>query len=79
MLNINFSESQAGVKGRKPGLSIHLTIRRWAATLRAVPPTSDLWPQGSARSAAREAGRREESKRYLAGLVEEAVALRGLL
>lgn len=47
--------------------------------LRAVPPTSDLWPQGSARSAAREAGRREESKRYLAGLVEEAVALRGLL
>lgn len=30
VLNINFSESQTGVKGRKPRVSIQLTMRRWA-------------------------------------------------
>lgn len=38
VLNINFSESQTGVKGRKPRVSIRWTIRRWAATLRELSP-----------------------------------------
>lgn len=63
VLNINFSESQTGVKGRKPRVSIHLTIRRErerAVTSSSPPPSfkdsapppADPCGQSSTRSAA---------------------------
>lgn len=44
VLNINFSESQPGVKGRKPRVSVPLTIRRWAVTSSSPPSFRDSAP-----------------------------------
>lgn len=64
VLNINFSESQTGVKGRKPRVSIHLTIRRERereschlfitppSFKDSAPPLADPCGQSSTRSAA---------------------------
>lgn len=92
VLNINFGESQTGVKGRKPRVSIHWTIRRWVATLGELSPLHHPPPlktratsrrplgQRSGCSAAAAPARRvrkvSEKKRYL---VEKVVMLRRLL